>query len=300
MIYIRLQGGLGNQMFEYAFARALSLRFNDQICFDKSGLTNLTHNVYSLDHFNITDTGFVDNYNPQTKKKVGYKIMSHFTWRAYNKGGLKKKYKVERKLQFLFNIFGIYYCTDGYVKTHRSLSKDKYLEGYFQSTEYFKEYDEVIKKELIVKDRVLQKNKKLLEEIEKGESVCVHIRRGDYTIVTNHLVCTIDYYKKAVKLMKKKIKNYKFYIFSDDINWVKENIDFGCDVTYVEGNNPNYEELRLMYTCKHFIISNSSFSWWAQHLSSNDNKVVIAPSKWFNDKNQVCDIYEDNWIRINV
>ena len=100
--------------------------------------------------------------------------------------------------------------------------------------------------------------------------------------------------------MKKKVKNAKFYIFSDDINWVKNNIDFGCDVTFVEGNNPNYEELRLMYTCKHFIISNSSFSWWAQHISSNPKKVVIAPNKWFNNKDQVCDIFEENWIKIEV
>lgn len=300
MIYIKLQGGLGNQMFEYAFARALSLKTNDKICFDMSGITNLTHNVYSLQHFNIIDVDTVENYDVKKQKKIGYKVLNHFTWRAFNKGGLQKKFKIEKNMQFVFNAFGIYYCTDGYVKTYKSLSKDKYLEGFFQSSKYFKKCDELIKKELRVKEKILPSNEKILKEIKNSQSVCVHIRRGDYTVVTNHLVCTIDYYRKAITLMKEKVKKAKFYIFSDDIEWVKKNLGFDKDVIFVEGNNPNYEELRLMYSCKHFIISNSSFSWWAQHLSSNKSKIVIAPSRWFNDKEQICDIFEDSWIKIKV
>lgn len=300
MIFLKLQGGLGNQMFEYAFARALSIRTNDKICLDMSGLTNLTHNVYSLDHFNITNVETINNYHVEKNKKLGYKISNHFIWRAYNKGGLRKKFKIEKKMQIVFNTFGIYSCTDGYVKTYKSLSKDKYVEGFFQSSKYFSKYIDIIKNELLVKDKILPQNKDILKEIKKSESICIHIRRGDYTVVTNHLVCTIEYYKKAVELMKSEIKNPRFFVFSDDINWVKENIDFNCNVTYVEGNNPNYEELRLMYSCKHFIISNSSFSWWAQYLSKNKNKIVVAPSRWFNDKNQICDIYEENWIKIEV
>nr|MBP3259349.1 alpha-1,2-fucosyltransferase [Bacilli bacterium] len=299
MIYIKMQGGLGNQMFEYAFAKALSLKLNDELTLDLSGITNVTHNVYSLNHFKVK-ANIVDNYDVANKKKIAFKVKEHFLWRAFNKNGIKGKYKVEKNMQWLFNMMGIYTCTDGYVKMYKSLTKDKYLEGYFQSSKYFDEYKDVIRKEFTVKDKVLDRNKKLLEKIKKEESVCIHIRRGDYTKVTNHLVCDIDYYKKAFNLMKSKVPNAKYYIFSDDIEWVKENIDFGKKVNYVEGGNPNYEELRLMYSCKHFIMSNSSFSFWAQYLSTNKKKVVIAPSKWFNDPNQICDIFEDSWIKIDV
>ena len=299
MIYIKLQGGLGNQMFEYAFAKALSLKCNDELVLDLSGITNETHNVYSLEHFNITDYKVIDKYDVANKKKLGYKIKEHFTWRALNSGGVAKKYKVEKNLQWLFNMFGIYSCTDGYVKTHKSFSKDKYLEGFFQSSKYFNEYKDVIKKEFTVKDKMLTRNKKYYNDIVDSESVCLHIRRGDYTKVTNHLVCTLDYYKKAIKLMNKKLKNPKYFVFSDDIEWVKKNLKID-NAVYIEGNNPNYEELRLMYSRKNIIITNSSFSWWASYLSDNDKKIVIAPSRWFNDPNQISHIFEDSWIKIDV
>ena len=228
------------------------------------------------------------------------KILNSLTWRAYNKGGNKAKYKIEKNMQWLFNIFGIYTCTDGYVKTHKTLSKDKYAIGFFQSSKYFNEYKDIIKKEFTVKDKVLKQNEKLLKDIKKNNSVCIHIRRGDYTKVTNHLVCDIPYYLKGIDIINEKVSNPKFYIFSDDIDWVKENINFGIPVNYVEGNNPNYEELRLMYSCKHFIISNSSFSFWASYLSNNINKVVVAPSRWFNDPTQVSHIFEDSWNIIDV
>lgn len=299
MIYIKLQGGLGNQMFEYAFAKALALKLNDEVTIDLSGITNLTHNIYSLDHFNI-DAHTIDKYDVEQRKKIGMKIVNSLTWRAYNKGGNLAKYKVEKNYQWLFNMFGIYTCTDGYVKTYNTLSKDKYLIGFFQSSKYFNEYKDIIKKEFTVKDKVLKQNENILKDILNSNSVCLHIRRGDYTKVVNHLVCDIDYYLKAVNLIKEKVDNPKFYIFSDDINWVKENVNFNTDVNYIEGNNPNYEELRLMYSCKHFIISNSSFSWWASYLSDNKDKVVVAPSRWFNDPTQVSHIFEDYWNIIDV
>ena len=136
--------------------------------------------------------------------------------------------------------------------------------------------------------------------MKSTNSVCVHIRRGDYTYLKNYQVCSIAYYLKAMEIMKGKIKEPKFYIFSDDIEWVKKNIDFDVDVTYIDKNNTSYEELRLMYSCKHFIISNSSFSWWAQYLSTNKNKVVISPNIWYQNKNQPQDMILDYFTTIDV
>lgn len=296
MIYIKLQGGLGNQMFEYATSYAMARKTNDKVCIDKSGITNLTHNVYSLDHFNISNNEMIDRYPIEKKKPLGNKIVNHFVWRARNKS-IKKEYQTVSKLQWLFNMFGIYYCIDGYVKFHKSLCKDKYLEGYFQSPKYFNEYKKDIRREFSLKEKLTGET---YNKILESNACCVHIRRGDYTTITNHLVCTIDYYKEAMRLMKEKVSDVKFFIFSDDIEWVKENIKFDYEVEYVCGNNPNYFELGLMSTCRHFILSNSSFSFWAQYLSTNDEKVVVAPNRWFNDINQPCDIYEDSWIKLEV
>ena len=99
------------------------------------------------------------------------------------------------------------------------------------------------------------------------------------------------------KMMKQKFPKAEFFIFSDDIEWVKENIDFDCKVNYVKGNNPNYEELRLMYSCKHFIISNSSFSWWGAWLNTNPEKIVVAPKEWLQGMDTP-DIWCEGWIRL--
>jgi len=295
MICIRLMGGLGNQMFEYAALRCKMLDDGDKGKISLKGITNKTHNVYSLNHFNISkDIEIINNESLKCKfNHLLYGFYCIFLLKA------KKGFNIVKKIQPLLNRFGYYCVPDGYIKLSKSKSKNQVMVGYFQSVKYFDKYREVIQKEFTVIDEVLPKNKALLESIRNTNSVCLHIRRGDY-VGSNHQVCTTEYYLKAIKLMKEKITNPVFYVFSDDIKWVKENINFDEDVVFVEGNNPNYEELRLMYSCKHFIISNSSFSWWAQYLSINKDKVVIAPSKWFQNPNQKVDIYLEEWNLIDV
>ena len=140
--------------------------------------------------------------------------------------------------------------------------------------------------------------------------MCVSIRRGDFVedpkARGRFYVCKPSYFKEAVQRMQKEVKNPKFFIFSDDIEWCKKNLDFFPKGTQFEPlENPVYEKLRLMYNCKHFIISNSTFSWWAQFLSRNDKKVVIAPKVWKkNTYYSKCfggnmDIYQKGWILID-
>lgn len=294
-VEIRLMGGLGNQMFEYCALRSFMLEHRLAGEISLKGITNKTHNVYFLDHFQISKEVRVKE-SETLKSKINHLIYGFYCVFLVKK---KNGFAIMNKLQRLLNYFGIYCVPDGYMKLYDSTSNHQSLVGYFQSHKYFDKYRDVLIKELKVQDKVLDRNKKLLEEIQKNNSVCVHIRRGDY-VGSNHQVCTPAYYKKAVSIMKKKVFKAKFYVFSDDINWVKENLDLGVKVTYIEGNNPNYEELRLMYSCKHFIISNSSFSWWAQYLTENKERITIAPSKWFQNKNQKVDIYQDDWILIDV
>ena len=132
-------------------------------------------------------------------------------------------------------------------------------------------------------------NEALYNIINSTNSICVSIRRGDYLydeFKSKFFVCDKSYFDHAIKMANELISNPVFIFFSDDIEWVKENIKIDAPSYYESGNDPVWEKLRLMYSCKHFIISNSTFSWWAQYLSRNtNNKIVISPDHWFNVKN---------------
>lgn len=139
------------------------------------------------------------------------------------------------------------------------------------------------------------------------ETVCISIRRGDY--ITNETVnrrmniCSRDYFKEAVSLLNSKINNPVYIVFSDDVSWCRKNIDFIRDnECYFEtGNDPVWEKLRLMYSCKHFIISNSTFSWWAQYLSQNPEKIVVSPNRWTSEKSgKRSPLIERSFVRIRV
>ena len=294
MITIRLMGGLGNQMFQYAALRSYMLDWNEEGTISLKGITNKNHNVYSLNHFNL-------NNNIRIKKSQTVKVFFAYIFYGFfylfysnKKNGLTKFSKIQNKLNF----FGIYCVPDGYINTFFSKSKSKELVGYFQSPKYFEKHKDVIIKELTVRSPLKKANIELSNNISKCNSVCLHIRRGDY-IGSIHQICDNDYYYSAMKKINSMVSNAIFYVFSDDIRWVKENMNFvGYSVIFMDKNNSNYEELKLMYMCNHFIISNSSFSWWAQYLSENKNKIVIAPDRWFNDKNKKTDLYQKNWILI--
>ena len=149
----------------------------------------------------------------------------------------------------------------------------------------------------------MSKNIDLYNIINSSNSICVTIRRGDFISVEEnkklHYVCNEDYFYRAMDIIAKKVNNPKFIIFSDDIEWVKNNMNFKYDVLYEEGNDPIWEKLRLMYSCKNFIISNSTFSWWAQYLSRNERKIVISPNRWFNNEYE-SKLIDNKWILLDV
>ena len=294
MYEIRLMGGLGNQMFQYAVLRALTLEYKDKGIISLAGITNKGHNVYALNHLNISNDIKVINYF-NIKSFINYLFYGYYCVFIINSKNSVKRLK---RLQKLLQPLGMYCIPDGYLPIKPSKFKHNSLVGYFQSTKYFDKYKNIIKEELKVKEEILPNNLEILKDIQKSNSVCLHIRRGDY-VGTKHQVCDDNYYLQAIDKMKKLIKNPKFFIFSDDIKWVIKHFNFSNkEFVYIKNNNPNYEELRLMYNCKHFIISNSSFSWWAQYLTDNEKRITIAPSKWFQTENQHSDIFQDDWIKI--
>ena len=268
---IRLQWGLGNQMFEYALAYALSKKYNEDILFDGTFLENKffmadwTFRSFELDVFNIQKNYFLF---PNIVNKLLHPII----------------FEIIRRIQFW----------NRYLKEKNgwfieSIPENCYLDGWFQSYRYFEEYSTEMKQIFTVQTPVNLQNKEMLEKIATAweNSVSLHVRRGDYVSLSSankwHGVCSIGYYETAIKQMQEKLGSPVFFVFSDDIAWCKENIHFPdwIEAVYVDYNgNAGHEDMRLMYSCSHHIIANSSFSWWWAFLGRNPDKVILAPKKW--------------------
>ncbi|KKU80514.1 MAG: Glycosyl transferase, family 11 [Parcubacteria group bacterium GW2011_GWA1_47_8] len=292
MIIVKLIGGLGNQLFQYALGRHLALRNNTELKLDITGFEEYKLHRYSLSHFNI-----VENFATMEEvvKFQKYKRRLGKKWFLYNKFiADEHKYAQERQFHFNPRILD----TQG----------DAYLDGFWQTEKYFKDIESIIRKEVAVKTPFAGKDAEVAKEIDATSAVMMHIRRGDYVSnqATNeyHGTCGLDYYRTAATLIAEKVASPHFFIFSDDHIWVKENIILDGPVTYVDHNNAdkNYEDLRLMSLCKHAIIANSSFGWWGAWLSQNPGKIVIGPSKWFNNPKKkttdTSDVLPKEWIKI--
>ena len=178
-----------------------------------------------------------------------------------------------------------YYQYDDRLLSER---RARYVDGYFANYKYFSMAEEIVKKKLIFKINLENKNLQFERQIMLAEtSVAIHIRRGDF-IGSVHEVLTVDYFQRAIEVLMEEIsaRNPHFFIFSNDMQWVKDNLDIHYPVTYVEGNNNDNGgfDMYLMSKCKHFIISNSYFGFWSAWLNSSKDKVVIAPDKWLNEQ----------------
>ena len=307
-IYKNMRGRLGNQLFQYAAMRMIQETNNNA---DDLYL-NFSKYVYSLGFKNELINFKVRPYNEIEKIKIPMRckmtiFMNRVTKRIYRflnpKNYRKFRYDFENKKAKKLQKMGIYWKEDGVLKMRPTSAKQKIAIGHFESAKNFDSIRPLLLKEIQPIHSPLRKNKKLYDIIASRESVCISIRRGDFVenpeFSKNFNVCGKKYFEDSVKEIKKHIKKPTFIMFSDDIEWCKNNIILSDDEVYYEdGNDPVWEKLRLMYSCKHFIISNSTFSWWAQYLSRNDNKIVIAPKVWTNfgyDK----DIYDANWVLVD-
>ena len=271
MIITKLIGGLGNQMFQYACGSSLADRFNAELKLDITGYETqvklITPRQYELGEFNITE-------NFATQEEI-----------------ISKKLFKEKHFHFDSEVL--------------NLPDETYLNGYWQCEKYFKNIEKALRKEFTLKFSPDAKNIAFLEQIKTVNSVGLHVRRGDYANneKTNsfHGLCSLDYYKQAIDYISENTKNPHFFLFSDDIDWVKENLISNYPMTMVDCNNSlqGHFDLSLMKNCKHNIIANSSLSWWGAWLNENSNKIVIAPKKWFNDiEINTDDLIPDRWIRL--
>lgn len=292
MIIVKLMGGLGNQMFQYAAARSLALRHGVPLKLDMSFLEGSqignTRRHYALGHFAVT-----------ADKATSWEV-SQMTG-----CGRTTLETIASRISGAFHRF-VYYrerCFH-YDKQVFHLPDNTYLEGYWQSEKYFDDIAEIIRQEFTVVTLPDRKNRELADYIRTVPAVSLHVRRGDYVNdpVTKavHGVCNIEYYCKAVELLLQSVDNPYLFIFSDDPNWCATNLRLPFPACFVDYNSEYpHEDLRLMSLCRHHIIANSSFSWWGAWLSNNPTKIVIAPKTWFNDATiNTDDITPVGWQRI--
>jgi hypothetical protein len=290
MITTNLKGGLGNQMFQYATGLALAQKNNDELLIDNSGyfdsrvVNSDTPRTYELGHFNISAS--VASPEQINKAKYPYGIFSKII-RGINKKILQRNY-----LDFHPEIFA-----------NPTNNKNIYLDGFFQSEKNFLSIRSQLLKEFSLKKDL--PNKDLTQEIEQSNSVAVHIRHGDYLNdpKTNeyHGTCSEQYYQKAIDEIRKTVTDPIFYLFSDDPEWINDNFEVdGINMKIgTDSKLSPQEELVLMSKCKHNIIANSSFSWWAAWLNQNDDKIVIAPTPWVDkEPNPHKNIIPESWIQI--
>jgi hypothetical protein len=200
---------------------------------------------------------------------------------------------------------GLYLQSDGYTPIRACLKNDIIINGLYEAPQYFENIKNVLLEEITPKCPPLPENKPLYDIILQEQSVCVSVRRGDFLsrrFKSRFNVCTEKYFYQAINEMKKIHPGCVFVFFSDDISWCIETFDsLDAEKYFESGNDPVWEKLRLMYSCKHFIISNSTFSWWAQYLSRNEHKTVISPCRWRrNAKNFESPLNEDFFIKIDT
>jgi hypothetical protein len=290
MIITRITSGLGNQLFQYAVGRSLALQNKTSLYFDLSyyrqSYETDTLRAFKLDRFNIEYE--VLNTSPYVYVSKFTKLLPHRT--------LKPLFRFVQEKQFHFD-----------ARVTKASAAFVTLDGFWQSERYFGENEPLIRQDLQFTCATGETFARYQAEIEQHQyPVSMHIRRGDYV---NHPEFSksfgflgLDYYRVAIALLRERFSTFKLFIFSDDPEWVRENLLTDADYTLVvnTGADADLNDLQLMSLCRHHVIANSSFSWWGAWLNADPDKVVIAPKIWFRDKPDwnTADLVPTSWLRV--
>lgn len=292
MVIVRLNGGLGNQMFQYASAKALALANNTRLLLDIDEFETYDLRDFELDKYSIKDFVVLGEKSKSIKKINSQNIFIKIL-KMFHLEGLVQNYYYERGLLF--------------DKKFLALSDEVYLEGYFQCEIYFLKIRNVLLKEFELNQELSKYSQFIKNEIKQTKNtVSLHIRRGDYVSDTStnnvHGICDLKYYDDGISYLNEKLETFVIYVFSDDILWVKENLKYK-NMVFIDSEEKRlaHEDIHLMSLCNCNIIANSSFSWWGAWLNQNKDKIVVAPKRWFADdkmQDQSKNIIPKNWVRI--
>lgn len=303
-----MMGNIGNQMFIYAFARSLQLEYNQDLTIDLSGLKRGYYSAnYKLDCLNLPDDINYDLGKLSFWSRLKYRLTSKIYHIEY---GVIQKMKSDLIVPLSvcrrwFRRGCFYNVNRQYYEYPHSNRKNLYAYGYFQSERYFDKYKDVISKEFRVKLPVSQRDKELMDKMSKENSVAVSIRANkapENPKVKDNLDLGFidkDYYYRGMQEIAKRVDNPVFYIFADDLDIVKKEYEFPFPVTCVTPND-SATGIRLMYSCKHFVIANSTFSWWGAYLGEYPDKQIVMPEVFDRQGPARKDIFIGNPIKLSV
>jgi hypothetical protein len=285
-VVVGLSGGLGNQMFQYAAGRALALRLKAPLVLDLSWFGGRADRQFALHPFRIqAELRTQYSWLPSYGRTFASRLSRRWLPRILNA-------PVWREPHF------------HYASCFADLDKGVFLEGYWQSERYFCEIRVLLAQEFSLKEALPLACVQLVDNMSACDAICVHVRRGDYLsnrVAANvHGTCSIDYYYRGLREICVQLTRPHCFVFSDDPNWVRASLAFDCPMTVVDVNGPldAYRDLMLMSACRHFIIANSSLSWWGAWLGGDPEKKIIAPRRWFlTDEKDTGDLVPQSWLR---
>lgn len=292
VVTIRIKGGLGNQLFQYAAAYSLAKRLNQKLELDSSFFPQQTLRGFKLGQMNILCTniaGVQSSIVELYKIKYLNKVLRKVNIRVLPCGG-GKKYLLEARSDIVPEFFSI-------------SQANIYMDGYYQSEEYFSSYKKELIKQFTPNYPSEQEYENVLSKIINCESVAVHVRRGDFLRAQNdsnpnHYLLGEQYYHNTLKYVNEHLENPVFFWFSDDIDWVKHNFGEKENFQFVSLNtkHADIDEMMLMKNCKHIITANSTFSWWASWLNEYEDALHICPAKRYGNLHMI----PENWVKIGV
>ena len=292
MVIVKLTQGLGNQLFQYAAARRLSHVHRTTLKLDITFFETPRLFAYSLHPFNIQEV-FASPEELAEIKESSRKGRAGMILR------LRQKLKLSRRWTIIH---------EDHLRPFNSKVMDAsgnvYLQGYWQSAKYFADIEDIIRREFTIRYEQDAQSREIAEMIAATQSVSIHVRRSDLVSDPRtrqvHGICSLEYYQQCVRRIAERIAYPHFFVFSDDPPWAKENLRLEHPTTFVTHNDAtrDYEDLRLTSMCKHHIIANSTFSWWAAWLNTNPDKIVFAPRKWLNRPVDTRDLIPEGWIRV--
>lgn len=297
MVIVEINSGLGNQMFQYAAAKALSMHLKTDLYLDVSWYNN-SESAQTPRNFELIVYPIQSQYaNQETVEKL---------IRPSNDGIINKiKHRINRSKpihkQWAFIEPHFHFYPDFF-----EASSPIYLSGYWQSEKYFSPVAQQIRQLFSLDINQGHTCFSTYQKIKSSpNSVSLHVRRGDMVrnpeVAKIHGSCNLDYYQRCMRKIEELVQTPEYFVFSDDPVWCKENLQSDFPISFVTDNSgdKSYLDIQLMRHCKHQIIANSSFSWWGAWLNSNPNKVVLAPLNWFaNSPNNTHDLIPDSWLRL--
>lgn len=312
MIIVRVLGGLGNQLFQYALGRQLTYDTDESLALDtfwypkeRENFSDLTFKLDTFDtSFSVVDDRDVHEVVPggRTGTDLARRLCRYCPTMLQNVANYYLEIQKNYPSPLMPSV-----CDTGVPHGYHfepsilDITDNAYLDGFWQTEKYFTGIESVIRNDLSISEPLTGPSRKLVKHLSETNSVGLHVRRGDYVEIGEAL--PPSYFESAVSAIASNVDDPRFFVFSNDIEWAKNNLSIPHSVVYVTNNysDTDYEDLQLMSQCDHNIISNSTFSWWGAWLGEQPEQTTIAPSLWLMDQpTRDLDIVPDRWHVIDI